>query len=49
MKGEDKYVLVAEHPVYGILELGCWMCGYDDFLLKCAMNPDFVKLFFQKV
>lgn len=46
---ENRYVVVAEHPVYGILELGCWMCGYTEFLLKMAMEPDFVKLFFEKV
>ena len=45
---EGKYVVVASHPVYGILELGCWMCGYDDFLLKLAGEPDFVRLFFDK-
>lgn len=45
---QDEYVVVAEHPVYGILELGCWMCGYDDFLLKLALDPDFVRTFFEK-
>lgn len=24
------YVICAEHPVYGIFELGCWMCGFED-------------------
>ncbi len=45
---EGRHVVVASHPVYGILELGCWMCGYDDFLLKMAGEPDFVRLFFDK-
>ncbi len=49
LRQENWYVVVAEHPVYGILELGCWMCGYSEFLLKMAMEPDFVKLFFEKV
>jgi hypothetical protein len=31
---ETVYVVCAEHPVFGIPELGCWMCGFDDFLLK---------------
>ena len=43
------YVVLAEHPVYGILELGCWMCGYDEFLLKMASDQDFVRTFFDKV
>ncbi len=46
---EGKYVVIAEHPVFGILELGCWMCGYDDFLLRIMADPDFTKKFFDKV
>jgi uroporphyrinogen decarboxylase len=45
----EKYVIVAEHPVFGILELGCWMCGYDDFLIRLATDLDFVHAFFDKV
>jgi uroporphyrinogen decarboxylase len=46
---ETSYVVCAEHPIFGILELGCWMCGFDDFLLKMALDPDFVIKFFGKV
>ncbi len=46
---ETDYVVCGEHPVYGILELGCWMCGFDDFLLKMALEPEFVQKFFDKV
>lgn len=46
---ETDYVVCAEHPVYGVLELGCWMCGFDDFLYKMAMEPMFVLKFFDKV
>lgn len=46
---ETDYVICAEHPVYGIFELGCWMCGFDDFLYRMAAEPEFVELFFQKV
>ena len=49
LKEESRYVIVAEHPVYGILELGCWMCGYDDFLIRFATEPDFVHAFFARV
>ncbi len=49
LKQEGRYVVVGEHPVYGILELGCWMCGYDDFLMRMAADPDFVRRFFDKV
>jgi len=40
------YVVVAEHPVYGVFELACWMCGFDDFLLRVAGDPDFVRRLF---
>lgn len=43
---ETDYVVCAEHPVYGVMELGCWMCGFDDFLLKMALEPEFVMKFF---
>ena len=46
---EGTFAVVGEHPVLGILELGCWMCGYDDFLLRLAAEPDFVRRFFDKV
>jgi uroporphyrinogen decarboxylase len=46
---DGRFVVVAGHPVFGVLELGCWMCGYDDFLLRMALEPDFVRAFFDKV
>lgn len=46
---ETPYVVSAEHPCYGILELGCWMCSFDDFLLNLAMEPEFVESFFDHV
>jgi uroporphyrinogen decarboxylase len=49
LRRQNQYVVVAEHPVYGILELGCWMCGYDDFLMRLVGDPDFVCTFFERV
>jgi uroporphyrinogen decarboxylase len=46
---ETDYVVCAEHPVFGVMELGCWMCGFDDFLLRMAMEPEFVLRFFDIV
>ncbi len=43
------YVVCARHPVFGILELGCWMCGYDNFLERMADDPEFVERFFDHV
>lgn len=41
------YVICASHPTYGIFELGCWMCGFEDFLMKTALEPEFVHRFFE--
>jgi uroporphyrinogen decarboxylase len=46
---DTDYVICAEHPVYGIFELGCWMCGFDDFLVRMAMDTEFVHTFFDIV
>lgn len=46
---ETEYVVIAQHPVLGIVELGCWMCGYDDFMFRLAGDPDFVRDFFDRV
>lgn len=44
---DTDYIICAEHPIYGIFELGCWMCGFDDFLVKMAIDEDFVHKFFE--
>lgn len=41
------YVVCGRHPYYGIFELGCWMCGFDDFLYRMAGEPEFVHRFFE--
>jgi len=46
---EGKYVICAEHPVYGVFELGCWLCGFEDFLIKVMIDPDFVLKLFEKI
>lgn len=39
------YIVVADLPVYGVFELGCWMCGFDDYLCKVALDEDFIHEF----
>jgi uroporphyrinogen decarboxylase len=39
-------VVVGEHPVYGVFELACWMCGFDDFLWRLAGDKPFVHRLF---
>jgi uroporphyrinogen decarboxylase len=43
------YLVCADLPVHGVFELGCWMCGFDDFLVKMALDEDFVRRFFDIV
>ncbi len=46
---ETGYVVVGEHPVFGLLELACWLCGYDHVMLMMAAEPEFVHLLFGKI
>lgn len=46
---ETGYVVVGEHPVFGVLELACWLCGYDHIMLMMAADPEFVHLLFGKI
>jgi len=45
---QTDYVVAAEHPVYGVFELGCWLCGFDDFLLRLVADEPFVRSFSQR-
>mgnify|MGYP002682309742 CR=1 FL=1 len=40
LAAEGRYVVVGEQPVFGILELGCWMGGYGDFLMRLGAGGD---------
>ncbi len=46
---ETEYVVVAEHPVFGVFELACWMCGFDDLLWRLASDRPFVHALFGKL
>lgn len=46
---DTPYVVVGEHPVFGVLELACWLCGYDHIMLMLALDPDFIHLLFGKI
>lgn len=39
------YAVVAEHPVLGVFEIGCWLFGFDDYLYRCAMEPEMIHEF----
>lgn len=46
---QTDYAVVAEHPVLGVFELGCWMLGFDDYLYRLAGEPEFVHAFSERV
>lgn len=46
---ETDYAVVAEHPVFGVFEIGCWMFGFDDYLYRCAAEPEIVHAFSQRI
>jgi uroporphyrinogen decarboxylase len=45
---DTDYVVVASHPVYGYFELGCWLFGFDDFMLKMAVEPESADWFMNR-
>ena len=49
IKKRGKHVLLAEHPIQGVMELGCWMFGYEDYLYNIAAEPDIIRRFNDKI
>ena len=49
LREETGYVIVGGHPVFGVLELACWLCGYDHVMMMMASDPEFVHLLFGKI
>jgi len=43
------YVVVGDHPVFGVLELACWLCGYDHVMMMLALDPEYIHLLFRKI
>jgi uroporphyrinogen decarboxylase len=46
---ESPYVIVGEHPVMGVLELACWLCGYEYIMMMLALDPDLIHMFFGRI
>lgn len=46
---EGKYVVLAEHPICGVMELGCWLFGYDRYLEAMACDVDLINAFSDKI
>jgi uroporphyrinogen decarboxylase len=45
LREQTDYAVVAEHPVLGVFEIGCWMHGFDDYLYRLAAEPEYVHAF----
>ncbi len=45
LQQETDYVICASHPVYGVFELGLWMCGFEDFMIRLYEDEPFVEKF----
>jgi uroporphyrinogen decarboxylase len=43
------YAIIAEHPVLGVFEIGCWLFGFDDYLYRVAAEPELVHAFSQRI
>lgn len=41
---QTDYAVMAEHPVLGVFELGCWMFGFDAYLYRLAGEPELVHV-----
>ncbi len=46
---ESPYVIIGEHPVWGVLEMACWLCGYDHIMEMLALEPEFIHLLFGRI
>jgi len=49
LHNETDYAVIAEHPVLGVFELGCWMFGFDDYLYRLAAEPEVVHAFSRRI
>ena len=43
------YVVCGIHPVFGVFELACWLCGFDHLLTMLALDADYIHLLFGKI
>jgi uroporphyrinogen decarboxylase len=46
---ETDYAVVAGHSMFGVFELGCWLCGFNDFLPRLFIDKKFVHTLFERV
>ncbi len=49
LQTKTDYAVIAEHPVFGVFEIGCWMFGFDDYLYRLAAEPEVVHAFSRRI
>lgn len=49
LREDTPYVVVGDHPVFGVLELACWLCGYEHLMMMLALEPEFIHLLFGRI
>jgi uroporphyrinogen decarboxylase len=49
LHAEGRYVVLAEHPICGVMELGCWLFGYDRYFEAMACEPDLINAFSDRI
>jgi len=49
LKAAGEFVVVAEHPICGVMEMGCWMFGYNRYLEAIALEPEIIDAFSEKI
>lgn len=43
------FAVVAGHSMFGVFELGCWLCGFNDFLPRLFLDKSFVHSLFGRI
>ncbi len=43
---ETEYAIVGQHAGHGFFEGGCRLRGYEQFIMDCALDQDWVRAFF---
>ena len=46
---ETEYCVVAGHSMYGVFELGCWLCGFDEFMMNLVADRSLVTTLMDRV
>jgi len=43
------YAIIAEHPILGVFEIGCWLFGFNDYFYRLTAEPELVHAFSRRI